>query len=112
METISSRFGQGGTDATRQDHGGLKSIVTELQGLRVKRVIGSAAGSADIPGITIEDNDTLLAAFIVGSAAGATFTDFTGSCELKAGSSDNLVVLDDASAGDLLIFLFDNDNAS
>ena len=110
METISSRFGQGGTDATRQDHGGLKSIVTELQGFRVKRVAGSAGGSGDIPDITIEDNDTLLAAFIIGSAGG--LTDFTGSCELKAGSADNLVFLDDASAGHLLIFLFDNDNAS
>lgn len=112
MRTIANHFGQGGAKVTDQNGNGLKNILTELQGLRVSHAVGVNAGSSTLTdgSATITANDTLLgAAFIKDTGS---FTMETDVCSLAAGSTNNIVMTSDLSAGDLLVFWFDQDNTS
>lgn len=112
MRIISEHFGQGGAKVTDQKGAGLKNILTELQGLRISYAAGVNAGSATLAtgSATVTDDDTLLAvAYIKDSGS---YSMETGSCSLKAGSTDNIVMTADLSDGDLVVFWYDQDSTS
>lgn len=110
MINIAAHFGQAASKLSGQERGSLKSILTELQGLRVSYAAGVNAGSTTLaPAVTITSNDTLLSVFLVGSAADLTKA-VVGSCELLAGSSDNLKIEEDFSGGNCIVFWFDCNN--
>ena len=110
MIDIATHFGQAGSKISGQERGSLKSIITELQGLRVSYAEGVNAGSTSlVPAATVTSNDSLLGVFMVGSAADLTKA-AVGSCALVAGSTNNLAIEEDLSGGDCIVFWFDCDN--
>lgn len=112
MINIATHFGQAAAKVSGQERGSLKSILTELQGLRVSYVAGGSAGSGNlVPAVTITANDSLVAVAHIkdsGSFEMATLAN----CSLAAGSTDNFINTDDLSGGDCLVFWFDCDNTS
>jgi len=112
MRTIANHFGQGGAKLTDQQGAGLKNILTELQGLRVSFATGVNAGSSTLTdgSATITANDTLLAATYIKDTG--SFSIETDVCSLVAGSTNNIAMTSNLSAGDLLVFWFDQDNTS
>lgn len=110
MINIATHFGQAAAKVSGQQRGSLKSILTELQGLRVSYAAGVNAGSTTLaPTVTITSNDSLLGVFLVGSAADLTKA-LVGSCELLAGSANNLKIEENFSSGNCIVFWFDCDN--
>lgn len=117
MINIAAHFGQAASKLSGQERGSLKSLLTELQGLRVSHVTGSAAGSGGlVPVVTVDaDYDSLLAVFSInnvgGSGGSLTHVPITsGSCVLVSGSANNFYHKEDMSDKDLMVFWFDCDN--
>jgi len=112
MRVISDHFGQGGAMLSQQYGAGLKNILTELQGLRVSYATGVNAGSSTLSdgSANITALDTLLAVAYIKDTG--SFSMETDVCALSAGSTNNIVMTTDLSAGDLLVFWFDQDNTS
>lgn len=110
MINIATHFGQAAAKVSGQERGSLKSILTELQGLRVSYAAGVNAGSTTlVPAVTITANDTLLSVFMAGSTVDLTKAT-VGSCALIAGSANNLEIEEDLSGGNCIVFWFDCDN--
>lgn len=71
LETISKQFGSGLTKVTDQGKGGLKAILTELQGVTLTGAAGVGAGSnITIAAMTAED--TVLAVVDITTPAAPT----------------------------------------
>lgn len=111
MISIAQNFGQGGARLPDQDVGGLRSLLTELQGFRVSFVEGSTAGSGDlVPAVTVDaTNDTLLAAFAIPDGASAMTKLGVADCYLVAGSTNNFAYTDNLADKGVMVFWFDCD---
>jgi len=90
LETISNQFGSGGTKLSDQGSGGLKAILTELQGCKISLAAG-AASNADITLTGILAEDTLLSVANITDAGNLDPADFTPKADaITNGSATNL----------------------
>lgn len=85
----------------------LKSILTELQGLRINYFSGfSAGGSADVANMSEAGGDTLLSVAVFGTSS---LADITGSASISA---DRVLLADvNTTSRNVMVMWFNKDNA-
>jgi hypothetical protein len=109
LETIIGHFGSGGAKLSSQGKGGLKSILKELQGLRIDVVTGANSGSMIFPGI--RTTDTILKVLAVdGDAAQLADSVKDVTANVSIASMHRLTCDTNLSAYQLIVFWYDKDS--